>query len=186
MGRRKQERRDKWWKGVEKYLRKEKEIRKAVNDERAALSYICAAEIGAGRKGGRKTDRTAALVIKKGDELPAVVLQNGETVKRPESWIKCFDEVRRAAKDCERPEWILDDWRARYDEGAREISELISGKLKKGCCCVHGYDQAAVILWIIESVEAAAVRRGLLAAERCLLYGRPPADFLETCPPQRV
>lgn len=185
MGRHKQDKRAKWWKGVEVYLRHEAEIRQAVKDERAALSCLRASAVSTGGRGGKKTDRTAALAIKKTMELPAVVLQNGETVKRPESWIKCFDEVRRAAKKRKWAEVILHDWRQRYDEGIRDVMELIGGRLERGCF-VEEYSLHDTILWIIESVEASAVKRGLLAAERCLLYGRPPARFLETCPPQRL
>ena len=173
MGRHKQDKRAKWWRGVERYLRREEDIRQAVKEERAGLSFLRAADMG------------AALAIKKTMELPAVVLDNGETVKRPESWLECFDAVRAAAKKCERPEWILRDWRRRYGEGVRDVMELIGGRLERGCC-IGGYDFHGVILWIIESVEAAAMERGLLSADDCLLYGRPPVDFLETCPPQRL
>ena len=185
MGRHKQDKRAKWWKGVERYLRREADIRQAVKEERAGLSFLRAADMGAGGKGGKRPDRTAALAIKKTMELPAVVLDNGETVKRPESWLECFDAVRAAAKKCERPEWILRDWRRRYGEGVRDVMELIGGGIGQGCC-VHGYDSGKIIMWIIERVEAAAMERGLLSADDCLLYGRPPVDFLETCPPQRL
>lgn len=185
MGRHKQDKRAKWWRGVERYLRREADIRQAVKEEREGLSFLRAADTGAGGKGGKRPDRTAALAVKRAEELPAVVLNNGETVKRPESWLECFDAVRAAAKKCNRPEWILRDWRRRYDEGIRDVMELIGGRLERGCC-IGGYDFHGVILWIIESVEAAAMERGLLSADDCLLYGRPPVDFLETCPPQRL
>ena len=56
MGRHKQDKRAKWWKGVEVYLRHEAEIRQAVKDERAALSCIRAAEISAEGKSIYKHD----------------------------------------------------------------------------------------------------------------------------------
>lgn len=185
MGRHKQDKRAKWWKGVEVYLRREADIRKAVKEEREGLSFLRAADMGAGGKGGKRPDRTAALAVKISEELPAVVLSDGETVKRPESWLECFDVVRAAVKKCERPEWILEDWRQRYGEGVRDVMELIGGRLERGCFAEE-YSLHDTILWIIERVEAAAMERGLLSADDCLLYGRPPVDFLETCPPQRL
>ena len=185
MGRRKKNIRESWWRGVERYLRREEDIRQAVKEERAGLSFLRAADMGAGGKGGKRPDRTAALAVKRTEELPAVVLDNGETVKRPESWLECFDAVRAAAKKCERPEWILEDWRRRYDEGIRDVMELIGGRLERGCFAEE-YSLHDTILWIIESVEAAAMERGLLSADDCLLYGRPPVDFFGNVPAAKV
>lgn len=175
----------KWWRGVERYLRRENEIRAAVKEGLAEMSYIKAASIRHEGNGGRKVDRVSDFVIKRGKELPAVVLEDGETIRRPESWLSCFDSVRRMAAQCRRPEWIFDAWRERYTNGARGVYELIGGRLERGCC-VEGYDSHGIILWIIESVERAAVQCGLLLESDCLLYGRPPAAYLETCPPQRL
>lgn len=181
MGRKKKNVLESCWKGVEMYLRHEAEIRQAAKDERAGLSFLNSISIGAGGKGGKRSDRTAALAIKKTMELPAVVLENGETVKRPETWLSIFEKARRlAAKENQyTARWILDVWKTRFNEGGRFIDELFAGELDREL------EPDNYIFWIIEKVEELAIKAGLMKEEGALVYGRG-IRFLKTCPPQRL
>lgn len=95
---------------IDAMLYAEDDIRRAVKDARETFSFIGS---GMGKSGGArnvKQDRTAGAALKLAEELPAVVLDDGRTVKRPETWLKVFDAVRAKAKQCTRPEWIMTEW----------------------------------------------------------------------------
>ena len=100
---------------VDALLYVEDDIRRAAKEARAAFSFLGARDMAAGGGGrGRRTDKTTAAVLKMVEGLPAVVLEDGRTVRRPEAWIRVFDAVRMRAKECARPEMIFDVWRAAY------------------------------------------------------------------------
>lgn len=167
------------WRGVEYHLLHEEEIRRTVKEERSSLSFVQSSGNGDGR-GTKRADRTSTLAVKLATELPAIVLDDGQKIKRPESWIKVFDTVRKRAAKLDEAEDLLEFWAIRYgDGGGRFIDELISGRLDR-LLEVDGY-----IMWIIENVEAEAIKRGLLDKEGALLYGRD-LRFLETCKPRRI
>lgn len=166
------------WRGVEWYLRRETATRQAVRDERKELSFIRATSTD-GRQGTKRPDRTSALAIKLAEELRAVVLPNGDTIKRPESWLSCFDAVRGQARQFDRAEWILEEWDHRYRDGGRYIGELMGGQLKRGM------QPDTIILWIIQQTEEAATARGLLSLDDCLVYEHE-ISFLDTCKPRRI
>ena len=106
----------------------EKEIRRTVNDERQALSFIGTTppEGSAGKVKAYK-DRTAAAAIKLADGLSCVVLDDGRTIRKPERWLAVFDAVRkRAAAECQRPEMIFDTWRSQYGKESIFVSSEVS------------------------------------------------------------
>ena len=92
----------------------EDEIRRAVNEARADFSFIGSREACSGRGSGKKTDRTAGAALKLAEELSAVVLDDGRTIRRPESWLKVFDGIRKRAEGCARPDLIADVWETTY------------------------------------------------------------------------
>ena len=167
------------WRGVEYYLVNEAAIRQAVTETRQEFSYLRTSGSGDGR-GTKRADRTAALAVKLSAELPAIVLDDGQTIRQPESWLAVFDEVRKRAAELARPEYIFDTWAARYENGGgRSFGELLEGGLERG----NRSDD--LILWIIENTEEAAAARGLLDEKDFLLY-RKAVQFVETCKPRRL
>ena len=95
----------------------EGEIRRAVKEARADFSFIGCIGCGkacSGKGSGKKTDMTAGAALKLAEELSAVVLDDGRTVRRPESWLKVFDGVRKRAEGCARPDLIADIWETAY------------------------------------------------------------------------
>jgi len=179
MGRRKK---PEAWLGVEWFLVHEDDIRAAVADRRKELSFISTSWAGSGGGGKAiRADRTGDLVVKRSKKIPVVVLSStGDTVDSPEEWLAVFDTVRKKAKGEPRAAWIEDFWRIRYaNGGGRCVCEIITGGLDREI------DGDREIMWIIENVEAEAVKRGLLEKEDCLLYGRD-VRFLHTCKPRRL
>lgn len=164
---------------MEYYLVNEAAIRQTVTETRQEISFLRTSGSGDGR-GTKRADRTAALAVKLSAELPAIVLDDGQTIRQPESWLAVFDAVRKRAAELDRPDLIFDFWAIRYrDGGGRFVGELISGQLDRSLEA-DGY-----ILWIIENVEAEAAARGLLEEKDFLLY-RKGLRFLETCKPRRL
>lgn len=101
----------------------EKEIRKAVDEERRSLCLISAAAERQGGGRGGKSDRTAGAAMKILSELPAVVLDDGRTIKKPERWLAVLDEVRELARGCRHPEMIFYEWQSRYEDDILYIGE---------------------------------------------------------------
>lgn len=106
---------------VDAMLRAEEEIRRTVKEERQAFSFIGVRDPAGGRSGrGGKTDKTAEAALKLTKELPAVVLDDGRTVRRPESWLAIFDEVRKRAGNLkpyggiDQREIVFIEWRTTY------------------------------------------------------------------------
>ena len=188
MGRKKKEKPSQW-RGVEWYLRREEAIREAVKEYRAEFSFLTVSQWGGNGKGGsgRKTDRTSKLAEKLTEELPAVVLNNGDTINRPESWLAVFDAVKNQAEGLNRPEWIFNVWAQRYGEGLRYVGELITGRIYPHEYA-EGFDHENIIFWIIYHVEEAAVSRGIWAEADSFLYGRDVGTvrYIETCGPQKL
>ncbi len=168
------------WLGVEWFLVHEDDIRAAVADKRKELSYISTswADGGGGGKAIR-ADRTGDLVVKRSKKIPVVILSStGDTVDSPEEWLEVFDTVRRQAETLARPEFLFDIWETRYsDGGGRYVGEILTGQLDREL------SSDRCIMWIIERVEAEAVKRDLLEKEDCLLYERD-VRFLQTCKPR--
>ena len=94
-------------------LHNENAIRQAVKEERESLSLLGASNIET-HKGDKVSDRTAAAALKIGEELPAVILDGGGRIERPESWIAILDEVRAAARGCNEPLHIFAAWGEKY------------------------------------------------------------------------
>lgn len=186
MGRRKKEKPSQW-RGIEWYLRRETAIRQAVKEYSAEFSFLSASQWGGNSKSGKRTDRTSKLAAKLSEELSAVVLDNGDTIKRPEAWLAVFDAVRKQAEALSRPDWIFHVWAQRYEHGSRDVGELITGRI-----CPHeyaqGFDPENIIFWIIYHAEEAAVFRGVWAECDCFLYGRDmgAVRYIDTCDPQKL
>lgn len=108
----------------------EPEIRQAVIDERMSLSLLgSTGGQGTGHSRGIKNDRTAAAAMKLAEELAAVVLEDGRTIRRPEAWLEVFDEVRDKAKKCNRPEMIFETWESLYTNNTVFISADITPEI---------------------------------------------------------
>lgn len=134
----------------------EDEIRQTVSDERQALSLIGNSnpDGNAGGRGQTYTDRTAAAAVKLAEGLSCVVLDDGRTVKKPEKWLAIFDEVRKRAAGCQRPELILETWRAWYGQESRFVSADLTPEVWRN-----------VRKWIRYQVLTEAKDAGLVAFE---------------------
>ena len=141
-------------------LFREAEIRQAVEETRAEGSFLRCGTMAGERKAGRRSDKTAFLAIGSTEELPFVVLDDGERIRRPESWLAVIDEVRERA--LQSPE-VVQEWEIRYTQGIVFSFERMTGRLDR----LQAPD--AAILWIVENVEEAAVRRGLMCEDDCSL-----------------
>ena len=107
----------------------ETEIRQTVKEERESLSLLHSTGIqGTGHSGGIN-DRTAAAAVKLADGIQCIVLNDGRTVKRPETWLKIFDEVRDKARGCNRPEMIFETWETLYTDNTVFISADITPEI---------------------------------------------------------
>lgn len=121
---------------IDAMLYAEEEIRTAVKEARADFSFIGSRGTCSGNGSGRQSDRTAGGAIKLLEELPAVVLEDGRTVRKPETWLKVFDAVRMRAKQCARPEMIFDEWRTAYKgEMFSSITPNIARNIKSWIRC---------------------------------------------------
>lgn len=152
---------------VDAMLYAESDIRRAIKEARAAVSFIGARDILAGvGKRGRKTDKTAAAAQELSEELPAIVLDDGRTVKRPEAWGRVFDAVRMRAKQCKRPEWVFDVWRTTYKGQqfftARGIGPETARRVKSWIRCSVLFDARAAGLVSFSDEE---IMDGISAAE---------------------
>ena len=105
---------------VDAMLYAEPDIRRAVEEEREAFSYIGGRD-PLGRKGkGGLSDKTAKAALRIASDIPSVVLEDGRTVKKPEAWLTIFDEVRERAQHMEtiqgieQAKIIMDEWRSMY------------------------------------------------------------------------
>ena len=108
----------------------EADIRRTIREERQALSLIGNTNPdGGGGRGRTYTDKTAEIAVKLADGLPCIVLEDGRTIRKPEKWIKIFDEVRKRAADCQRPEMIFETWRTHYGHESRFISAEITPQI---------------------------------------------------------
>ena len=109
----------------------EDEIRRTIKEERQALSLIGNSnpDGNAGGRGRTYTDRTAEAAVKLADGLSCVVLDDGRTIRKPEKWLSVFDEVRKRAAECQRPELIFETWQTNYGNECRFISAEITPEL---------------------------------------------------------